>query len=553
MVVCLASILVLAWSVAFSQGSVCPTWFYHPHHSDTECECGSEFNGIIRCDNGTREVSILNNFCMTPFSDSNDTLVVGKCFVSERNVFLPKFKNYLALPSNGSDVEKAMCQHLHRRGRLCGKCRDNFYMPVYSYNGFKCMPCTSSFLVAVMKYIGFAYVPLTIFFLLIFVFRINAFSPKLNCVVTICQILTSPVFLRGFAHNSSHVKSFSSYYVRILGTVYGIWNLDFFRIYVPPICFPLSSLQVLALDYIVAIYPLSLLFLFYTMIALYERNVTLAVFLLKPFVRLSHCFKRQWDIRSSVIDSFASFVLLSFMKTASTSLYFLFITEIRDVHGGWMGYYLFTDPSLKYFSRTHLPYAITGIVIFLIWGLFTVILLLYPMMLFQSLLNKLRLNSPTLRVFMQCFQGHYRDRTDGGFECRYFSALYPLLRFSCLFILGSNHGSLASPALLIVLLIVIVLISSCTPYRHPFQHYNKIDVFLIASLGVLCASEILFLLDFNVSLPHKKSVYAVYVLTALVAHVPLVYFLAIIFSLIKKWLFKLRSHGFQELSQIHHL
>ena len=175
---------------------------------------------------------------MTPFSDSNNMLVVGDCFISERDTFLPKFKDYLSLPPNVSEVEKVMCTHLHRRGRLCVECREHFYMPTYSY---KCVPYTSSLIVSLLKYIGVAYIPLTVFFLLFF-FRINTFSPKLNCVVVICQTITSPIFLRGFVNHKSQRNTFFNYYVQILATVYGIWNLDFFHTFVPPICFPLSSL-----------------------------------------------------------------------------------------------------------------------------------------------------------------------------------------------------------------------------------------------------------------------------------------------------------------------
>ena len=542
-----AAIVVLAWIVSFSLGSKCPTWFYHPHQIDTECECGSDLNGIVRCDNATMEVSILDTFCMTPFSDRNDMLVVGECFISERDSFLPEFRDYLQLPPNASEVEKVLCYHLHRKGRLCGECRENFYMPTYSYNGFKCVPCTSSLIVSLLKYIGVAYIPLTVFFLLIFFFRINTFSPKLNCVVVICQIITSPIFLRGFVNHKSHGNTFFNYYVQILATVYGIWNLDFFRTFVPPICFPLSSLQVLALDYIVAIYPIFLLVLFYTMIALYERNVQLAVFLLKPLVRLSLCFRRQWDVKSSVIDSFASFILLSFMKISSTSAYFLTATSARDVHGGWQGYYVFIDPSIIYFSKSHLPYAITVIVICVIWGSFTIFLLLYPMLWFQRLLNKLKLNSLTLHTFMQCFQGHYRDRTDGGMECRYFSALYPLLQFSCFLVFFSGND-VTSPVFIALLLIVIVLISSCTPYRHPFQHYNKIDVFLIASLLGVCVSQIQFLQHFSITSQRRKTIYFVNIFTAIAGHVPLAYFVVVISIAFIKWRFKLNLLRFREMS-----
>ena len=169
---------------------------------------------------------------------------------------------------------------------------------------------------SLLKYIGIAYVPLTLFLLLIVFFHINIFSPRLSCVVVICQILTSPIFLRGFVNNNSNS---SGHYVQFLATVYGIWNLDFFRTVISPICLPLDTLQVMALDYIVAIYPMFLLLFFYAAIALYDRNNRLVVCLLKPLIRLSLCCRKQWDIKSSVIDSFASFVLLGCMNPYSSS------------------------------------------------------------------------------------------------------------------------------------------------------------------------------------------------------------------------------------------
>ena len=113
--------IVLTYSVCLSLGSTCPTWFYHPHQGDSECECGTDFNGVIMCDNGTQEVSILNTFCMTRFSDKDEALVVGRCFISQRNAFLTKIRDYFKLPSNASEVEYSTCGHLNRKGRLCGE------------------------------------------------------------------------------------------------------------------------------------------------------------------------------------------------------------------------------------------------------------------------------------------------------------------------------------------------------------------------------------------------------------------------------------------------
>ena len=524
----------LACSLSLSVGSICRTWFYHPHKGEAECVCGSNLNGIIHCDDGSQNVSIMTGFCMTPFSDNNQTLVVGRCLIAQRNVFLPRFRSHSKLPPNASDVENVTCYHLNRCGRLCGKCSDNHYTLTYSYNYINCVRCTSNVFLSILKYIGIAYVPMTVFCLIIFVFHMNIFSPQMSCVVVICQILTSPVFFRGFVNHDLHLKNVSDYYVHVLATVYGIWNLDFFRNIIPhPICLPLDPLQVTLLDYIVALYPLLLFGLLRLLFSCYERNNRVVVWLLKPLVILSLCFRRQWNIKHSLIDSFASFIILSCMKFLSTSAIFLTYTETRNVLGGWMGTYLFIDPSIKYFGRDHLPYAITAVITTATWILFSFILILYPMMWFQKLLNKLRLNSPTLHIMMQCFHGHYRDRTDGGRERRYFSAVYLLLRVSCFVTFSSTHELIASPIFVIILIITGLIIGLSKPYRYP---YNKIDLFLILSLGILCASELILFVRYDVTGPRKRTIYFINLLTAILAHVPLAYFVILVFVYVKKWL-----------------
>ena len=136
------------------------------------------------------------------------------------------------------------------------------------------------------------------------------------------------------------------------------------------------------------------------------------------------------------------------------------------MHGLWRGQYLFVDPSIKYLGKKHLPYAISGYIIALIWGLFSIFLLLYPTLSFQKLLNKSGIKSPTLCIFMRCFQGHYRDRTDGGIECRYYSAVYPILRVTCFIIFGSSHDLFASSQFVIILMIVGLILTFSQPYRH---------------------------------------------------------------------------------------
>ena len=311
----------------------CPPWFYHPQKGDQECVCGADLGGAVSCDNTTREVAVLAWFCMT-YDNNDNTTVVGKCFILH-NVLYSSRKKYVKVPQNVSKLEEA-CHSFNRRGRLCGQCRENFHIPTYSFD-VKCMKCTSSVLSNVIRYVGVAFVPLTVFFLVIFLFRINVSSPRFNGVVAVCQLLIISINMGSLLLSTNDTQPIL---VKILATVYGIWNFDFFRTIIPPICLPLTTLQIIALDYIVAIYPLVLLLIFFALITAYERGIQVVVCILKPFHQFSARFRRQWNIKHSVIDGFASFILLSYTKILYTSAKLLISTNVYDIHGHWKGKYI---------------------------------------------------------------------------------------------------------------------------------------------------------------------------------------------------------------------
>ena len=84
---------------------------------------------------------------------------------------------------------------------------------------------------------------------------------KTQCCLTktscICLCCSKPSHCRIML---AAVKSNSSlqFIGKLLMTVLGIWNLDFFRTVIPDICLNVNTLQVLALDYLVAFYPMLL-------------------------------------------------------------------------------------------------------------------------------------------------------------------------------------------------------------------------------------------------------------------------------------------------------
>ena len=155
-------------------------------------------------------------------------------------------------------------------------------------------------------------------------------------------------------------------------------------------------------------------------------------------------FRRKWNPKGSVINAFATFLLLSYSKLLTVSYSILDNTELFNNRGERVGpVALFFDASIEYFSRQHLPFAVLAICVLLVFVLFPLLLLLlYPMRSFQRCLGYCtRIRWQFLHTFADAFQGCYKNGTSGTWDCRYFAGLYLLIRIVALvvFIVSANY------------------------------------------------------------------------------------------------------------------
>ena len=462
--------------------SDCPTWLYPS--GDGRCLCGSSLGTVVMCNNKTGEVSVLRSHCLTSNGDGSNMSVVGKCVAFSNN--FKKLVNHLdvyvkVLPDI-HDQEEQTCGSLNRKGRLCGQCKSNHSLSAYSYD-LKCYECTSNVWINILKYICIAYLPLTGFLCVVVVFHISVTSPAMNMPVLYCQLLSLPFVLR------SLVKVFGSspwsIFLKFIATIYGVWNLDFFRTITPPICLPLNLMQLIALDYLVAIYPLLLLVCVYTLVTLHDRGCRLVVRLWKPFLWCISRLRYQRNVKFSIIDAFATFILLSYVKLLNTSAELLLVTNISTVNGSCEKLLYYNDPTISYMHHQHLPYAILAICVLVGVSFPLLLLLFYPMMWFQRCLNKCGLNCLGLRVFVDCFQGYYRDRTDGGWECRYFAVVYLLFRIGIYFVYSFTLSNIFYFGLLYLILLTLIAMCIVQPYKNTYKVYNKLDIFYMICFGLV--------------------------------------------------------------------
>ena len=510
----------------------CAPWFYCQSKS---CIPGPPLPmGVLGPDNRT----ILDYYCVT-YDEIEDTVEIGKCVFNCHNISKTDMHDeiYGELPMNVLKLKRTFCDRFNRQGTLCGQCKDDHFPLAYSFD-FTCVKCPHS-KINWIKYVSVAFVPLTAFYFVILLFKVNIVSSHLYGFVFFGQAISMPILARTFIL-SSQTRPENYVAVKIVALLYGIWNLDFIRPLDLGICLETSSLFNLTLDLLVAVYPLLLMIVTYLMIHLYDCNFRPLVMLWRPFGRMFSLFRDKWDIRSSVIDSFATFFLLSNVKFLSVVCDLLYPVQTYQLSSSgnfnhtWRLYY---DANIPYFGSTHLPYAILAIVVLAVFVLLPVlILMLYPFRWFQKILNVLPVRWHVLHIFMDSFQGCYKDGTEPGTrDCRWFASVFFIIRYTAyvlvLFAMGSTIYPFASIGLAIFALSFVVI----QPFKAKFSHYSTINAIYMLLLALVFASMS------GVALASTRYNQFMWIITSISGILPLLYV-----SLITlKWIIHRRKFGFE--------
>ena len=233
-------------------------------------------------------------------------------------------------------------------------------------------------------------------------------------------------------------------------------------------------------------------------------------------------FQKTWDIRTSVIDSFATFFLLSYVKLLSISADLLIPTTIYKLGSNEVQFGLYYSPSVRYFDDEHLPYAITATVILTLFVCIpTLILIIYPSHFFQKFLSLFPFNWHYLHAFVDSFQGYYKDGTEPGtFDGRWFSTNILLTRLLCFIIFGTTLTMMYFVYSLIAFLILLVAVVNIQPFKKVASHYPSTDtVFYI----LLCLFHTVCIANDMATRGNSLMLIYTLIFGILIAFVPLVY------------------------------
>ena len=373
--------------------------------------------------------------CATAFGSCRLTLELNE---EDGFIVFHNPDHYLVSACSCKELNERICGPFNREGLLCSKCKPGYGPAPYSWS-LKCVKCCDEYVSWFwLLYMVLELVPLTVFYLMVILLNIHVTSPPFTAFVFFCQLFTL-LFKESVYFNVGVIRYSSKIFLHIISTLISIWNLDIFRYVVPPFCVSskLTDVDAVLLEYISVLYPLMLNLITYIGIELHARNFSPVVTLWKPFHKCFSKCRRTLDPTSSVIAAFSTFIFLSFTKSlyvtfSIASLRFYFVNGIKHVS-------LVLDPSFQsvdngkqFFSALISTwYFIPSLLIF-IFTYFPVIifLLLYPLKIFRNLLyfccggRKYH----TIYVFMNTFQGHYKDSTNGTRDYRAVSCLNFLIR-----------------------------------------------------------------------------------------------------------------------------
>ena len=438
---------------------------------------------------------LITGFCMSYSQINYECLVVfGRCpftsgLHSSQNTYTP----YLRLPLKKEELDTKFCGKFNRTGILCGECMQNYSIDVFS-DTFQCHNCSGS-LTKWLFFITVEGLPPLLFFVIVVLLHISFTSGPANGFIFFGQVLT--VALEVIIFRSSWMESSVKHPLVISDTMvnlYSIWSLDFFRLvrlfnenYKMCLGHDIKVIHVLALRYISALYPLCFLVFAFTVIELHARNCRILVWLWKPLCFLCVRFRQAWKARTSVVDAFAAFILLSYVKLVRISLLLLTFSSIYDPNYVVVKRVVNYDPTVGYLSAEHAPFAVIGALFLLTFGLIPPLLLtFYQFPFFQRCLNRCKLNRNGLRIFMDAFQGCYKDAKNGGPDRRYFSGLYFIFRL-IVFAIFDMTSSL--PVTYLLLLVAFTLFGFVTALVQPYKKsfYTFLDIFFFNILATIMA------------------------------------------------------------------
>ena len=253
----------------------------------------------------------------------------------------------------------------------------------------------------------------------------------------------------------------------------GIWNLNFFAMLMPHLCYSCSfgNLTVILMEYLSVVYILCLLLLSYLISSVHLKKMLANVRCCRAFGQSFSKWRREWSVSGSdsTIHALATFIALLFKKVGAIASNLFTRTHVHDVNGTVLKSVVTLEPTIDLQSHQYIPYIFAGCIPLIIFGIIpALVLCLYPNKYFQNVLlghccgPRKRL---ALGIFVDTMYSGFKDGLNGDRDYR---RLYPFSIIILVVILGTVSAfALLPETYFIILLPIVVFLSLCIAHFRP--------------------------------------------------------------------------------------
>ena len=122
-------------------------------------------------------------------------------------------------------------------------------------------------------------------------------------------------------------------------------------------------------------------------------------------------------------DALATFLLLAYTKLLSVFGDLLTLTQVFNVYGKIVAFYVSYAASIEYFDKEHISFILALTVVFFLILLPMAVLTLYPTRCFRKCHLQPGTKYHVLYIFLNSFHGCYMDGRNGTRDTRYFAGV----------------------------------------------------------------------------------------------------------------------------------
>ena len=421
----------------------CPIWRWF-NYSSGVCQCGYDLMGAIKCsevENGS--VYARFDVCVS-WDNHSETLLTSLCKYKRSRASVTD-RVFSELPHDPRNLSHDECDLNNREGEFCGRCKEGFAPSMYIFSG-KCVRCeyclqnpASLFLFLVSEIL-----PLTVFYLVIMKLRINIVSGPMLGYVIFCQAHVNAIHIYPniwrfvLTHSETFLRVWN---MHILLPLTGIWNVNFFAMFVPHLCYGcgFNDLLGVLIEYLSIFYIFILVSLGFLIDILDLKSKLSSVRCCRVLMFSFDVLRSDWYVSDSAMHALATFTALFVSKVVAISVQLLSVRKVYNMNATLVKQVISFEPSIEAFSRQQVPYTVAAYVPIAVFVLIPATLLcLYPSRYFHNLLS--RCCGPrkrlALAIFVDTICSGYRDGLDGGRDWRRVYPLSLIFTVVVLFILG---------------------------------------------------------------------------------------------------------------------